>query len=297
MKGIILAGGAGTRMFPMTTAVSKQLLPIYDKPMIYYPLATLMAGGIREILVISQKRNVPLFAQLLGSGSEMGVNICYATQEDPKGIAEALTIAADCRFWAADTEPITLILGDNIFDGGPVGPELQAAAERARSGRGTVYLTRVADPARYGVGVFAGNQLVRIVEKPERPPSSMAVTGLYVYPPKTADIVRSLEPSERGELEITDVNQQLLDAKLLDATLFGPGTAWLDTGTPESMLQASHYVQTIQGRQARLVGSPHMTGVENDWLTASELCNQVMIYNSQYVKQLLYWAEARTRSG
>jgi len=295
MKGIILAGGAGTRMYPMTVSVSKQLLHVYDKPMIYYPLATLIEGGVTDVLIITQSKNILLFSQLLGEGEEFGIRISYAPQNEPRGIAESLLIAEDCSHWHADSEPIMLILGDNIFDGEHMGLMLRSARSAAENGQGTVFLAKVSDPQRYGVAAFEKGRFTHILEKPEVPPSDLAVTGLYVYPPGVQRIARDLPPSPRQELEITDVNQRLLSSRKLVATKLGSGAAWLDTGTPESMLQASHYVQTIQDRQARLVGSPHLAALDRQLIGPSQLQALVKQFPSAYSKALYRAAQEEAK--
>ncbi|CEF53519.1 glucose-1-phosphate thymidylyltransferase RfbA [Acetobacter ghanensis] len=265
-KGIILAGGAGTRLHPMTLATSKQLLPVFDKPMIYYPLCTLMLAGIRDVLIISTPADLPQFRRLFGDGGHLGLRIAYAEQPSPDGLAQAFLIGED---WIAG-DACALVLGDNLLHGDHLSMLLGAAASR-QTGT-TVFAYQVRDPERYGVVFFdEGGKPVDIIEKPQNPTSSWAVTGLYFYDHRVTQFARTLKPSARGELEITDLNTIYLREGTLNVERLGRGTAWLDAGTPESLLQAANFVQTIQDRQGNLVGSPEEVAYRKGYITAEQV--------------------------
>ncbi len=287
MKGILLAGGSGTRLHPMTLAVSKQMLPVYDRPMIYFPLATLMQAGIREILVISTPQDLPLFQRLLGDGERWGISLSYAAQPKPEGIAQAFLIGAD--FIRGD--PCALILGDNIFHGAGLTHLMQTAAARTRGA--TVFGYRVADPERFGVVAFDERQhAVSIEEKPKRPRSNWAVTGLYFYDTKVVELARALKPSERGELEITDINQAYLERDELHVERMGRGMAWLDSGTPDSLIDAASYVRALENRQGERISCPEVIALEQGFISVDQLAALgAALGKSSYGQYLLRVAE------
>jgi len=285
-KGILLAGGSGTRLHPATLAISKQLLPVYDKPMVYYPLSVLMLAGIRDILLISTPQDTPRFAQLLGSGQQWGLQLQYAVQERPEGLAQALLIGEG--FLAA--APGALVLGDNIFHGHGLPDLLRAADQRANGS--TVFACRVQDPQRYGVVAFDGRgQAVSLEEKPQQPKSHWAVTGLYFYDAQAAQLARTLKPSARGELEITDLNRLYLAQGQLHVEQLGRGHAWLDTGTHDSLLEAGQFIATLQQRQGLKVACPEEIAWQNGWIDAQQLRQLALALakNSygQYLLQIL----------
>jgi len=286
VKGILLAGGSGTRLFPATLGLSKQLLPIYDKPMVYYPLSSLMLAGINEILLVSTPRDTPLFQTLLGDGHDLGIQIRYCVQDEPKGIAEAFTLAAD---WI-DGDRVALALGDNIFYGHGFPDSIRRAA--AQETGATIIGYHVHDPERYGVVDFDDEGRIQsIEEKPTHPKSNYAVTGLYFYDEQVVEIARDLKPSARGELEITDVNLAYLEREQLRVEILGRGVAWLDTGTHEALLQAANFIQAVQERQGLLVSSPEEIAWRNGWIDDDQLLELTEVMKSNqygaYLRQIL----------
>ena len=291
MKGIILAGGSGTRLYPLTTVVSKQLLPVYDKPMIYYPLSTLMLAGIRDILLISTPEDLPRFRELLGDGSHFGIRISYARQPRPEGLAQAFLIGEDFL----GGEPCAMVLGDNIFYGGWFRKSLRAAVENAQNGRATIFGYYVRDPKRFGVVEFDKDyRILSLEEKPKQPRSNYCVTGLYFYDGRAAELAKRLIPSARGELEITDLNRLYLEEDRLRVQVLGRGFAWMDTGTVESLMQAAVFVEAVQNRQGVVISAPEEIAYQAKWIGQQELRKAAALYGkSPYGEHLLRVAENR----
>ena len=275
MKGIILAGGSGTRLYPLTRVTSKQLLPIYDKPMIYYPLSTLMLAGIRDILIISTPEDTPRFESLLGDGSNFGINLSYAVQESPDGLAQAFLIGEE---FIGD-EPCAMVLGDNIFYGGYFTKHLAEAVENAKNGVATIFGYYVPDPERFGIVEFDDDlNVLSIEEKPAVPKSNYCVTGLYFYDKRVVEMAKKVRPSKRGELEITDLNNLYLDADSLKVQILGRGFAWLDTGTMDSLIEASTFVHTVQNRQGVVISAPEEIAYHKKWINKEELLKSAELY-------------------
>ena len=275
MKGIILAGGAGTRLYPLTMVTSKQLLPVYDKPMIYYPLSTLMLAGIQDILIISTPVDTPRFESLLGDGSQFGINLSYAVQPSPDGLAQAFILGEE---FIGD-EPGAMILGDNIFYGNGFSAILQSAKENAENGRATVFGYYVNDPERFGIVEFDENgKVLSVEEKPKNPKSNYCITGLYFYPCGVSQRAKQVKPSARGELEITTLNDMYLKDGLLDAEILGRGFAWLDTGTMDSLIEAGEFVQIVEKRQGIKISAPEEIAYRNHWITKQQLLNAAEKY-------------------
>ena len=291
MKGIILAGGAGTRLYPLTMVTSKQLLPVYDKPMIYYPLTTLMMANIRDILIISTPEDTPRFESLLGDGHQFGIKLSYAVQPSPDGLAQAFIIGEE--FIGDDA--CAMILGDNIFYGNGLGNMLKSAAKRAEEGRASVFGFYVNDPERFGVVEFDENyKALSIEEKPANPKSNYAVTGLYFYPSGVSEMAKQVKPSARGELEITTLNQMYLEKGLLDCDIMGRGFSWLDTGTMDSLMQAAGFIQTIQNMQGIIVASPEEIAYRYRMIDKEQLLSAAEKYGkSPYGHHLRMVAEGR----
>ena len=285
MKGIVLAGGSGTRLYPLTKVTSKQLLPIYDKPMIYYPISVLMSAGIRDILIISTPQDLPRFEALLGDGSQFGVKLSYAEQPSPDGLAQAFIIGEE--FIGKDC--VAMVLGDNIFHGHGLKKRLRAAVRNARSGKGaTVFGYYVDDPERFGIVEFDSEGLaVSIEEKPEKPKSNYCVTGLYFYDNRVIEYAKGLKPSKRGELEITDLNRIYLEQGELNVELLGQGFTWLDTGTHESLVEATNFVKTVESHQNRKIGCLEDIAYINGWISREQVEEVIKLYkNNQYGRYL-----------
>ena len=275
MKGIILAGGSGTRLYPLTKVTSKQLLPVYDKPMIYYPLSTLMLAGIQDILIISTPTDTPRFEDLLGDGSHFGIHLSYAVQPSPDGLAQAFLIGKE---FIGD-EPCAMILGDNIFYGNGFSGVLRGAVSNAKNGRATVFGYHVPDPERFGVVEFDDNgKVLSVEEKPANPKSNYAITGLYFYPKGVSARAEQVRPSARGELEITTLNEMYLNQGLLDVELMGRGYAWLDTGTMESLLEAAEFVHMVEKRQSVKISAPEEIAYRFGWITTEQLLESAQMY-------------------
>ncbi|MXI87573.1 glucose-1-phosphate thymidylyltransferase RfbA [Sphaerochaeta halotolerans] len=291
MKGIILAGGAGTRLYPLTLVTSKQLLPVYDKPMIYYPLSTLMLAGIQDILIISTPEDAPRFEHLLGDGSQFGIRLSYTVQPSPDGLAQAFLLGEE--FIGEDA--CAMVLGDNIFYGNGFSPLLRQAAQDAEAGKATVFGYYVSDPDRFGVVEFdREGKAVSIEEKPSKPKSNYAVTGLYFYDRRVVELAKQVKPSARGELEITDLNRLYLEAGDLHVQLLGRGFAWLDTGTMDSLVDAADFVRMIERRQGIKISAPEEIGFHNGWISREELLGSASRYGkSPYGEHLRQVAEGR----
>ena len=284
MKGIILAGGSGTRLYPLTKVTSKQLLPIYDKPMIYYPMSVLMSAGIRDILIISTPQDTPRFQELLGDGSQFGLQLSYAVQPSPDGLAQAFIIGEE--FIGKDC--VAMVLGDNIFFGHGLKKRLRAAARNARTGKGaTIFGYYVDDPERFGIVEFdSEGHAISIEEKPEHPKSNYCVTGLYFYDNRVVEYAKNLKPSKRGELEITDLNRIYLEAGDLNVELLGQGFTWLDTGTHESLVEATNFIKTVEAHQNRKIGCLEDIAYINGWITREQVEEVIKVCKNQYGRYL-----------
>lgn len=291
MKAIILAGGAGTRLYPLTMVTSKQLLPVYDKPMIYYPLSTLMLAGIKDILIISTPTDTPRFESLLGDGSQFGVNLSYKVQPSPDGLAQAFILGEE--FLAGEAG--AMILGDNIFYGNGFGSILREAVENSNNGRATVFGYYVNDPERFGIVEFDENgKVLSVEEKPKNPKSNYCITGLYFYPKGVSEMAKSVRPSARGELEITTLNDMYLKKELLDVQILGRGFAWLDTGTMDSLVEAADFVQMIEKRQGIKISAPEEIAYKNGWISKETLLESAARYGkSPYGEHLKNVAEGK----
>ena len=294
MKGIILAGGSATRLYPLSKAISKQMMPVYDKPMIYYPLSTLMLAGIREVLVISTPRDLPLFRELLGSGEEFGMSFSYLVQEQPNGLAQAFVLGEEF----IGNDACAMVLGDNIFHGNGLSPLLKDAVRNAEENRrASVFGYYVDDPERFGVVEFdEGGRVISVEEKPKAPKSNYAITGLYFYDNRVVERAKKMKPSVRGELEITDLNKVFLDAGELDVKLLGRGFAWLDTGTMDSLLDASDFVRMVENRQGMKIAAVEEIAFVNGWITREKLMESAAKYGkSTYGAHLRKVAEGKIR--
>lgn len=291
MKGIILAGGSGTRLYPLTKIISKQLLPVYDKPMIFYPLSTLMLAGIRDILLISTPQDLPKFQELLGDGGQFGIHLSYAEQPKPEGIAQAFLIGESFL----NGEPCAMILGDNIFYGGWFGQNLQEAVKNANAGFATIFGYYVRDPRRFGIVEFdSHHNVVSVEEKPENPKSNYCITGLYFYSSGVSELAKKLDPSARGELEITDLNRLYLQENRLKAQVLGRGFAWMDTGTVDSLMEAAIFVETVQNRQGVVISAPEEIAYYAGWIDKGKLLESAKLYGkSPYGEHLRRVAENR----
>ena len=289
MKGLILAGGSGTRLYPLTKVTSKQLLPIYDKPMIYYPLSTLMLAGIKDILLISTPTDTPRFEELLGDGSSFGIHLSYAVQPSPDGLAQAFLIGEEF----IGNEPCAMVLGDNIFYGGYFRRNLSDAVKNAKNGEATIFGYYVNDPERFGIVEFdKDKKVISVEEKPQNPKSNYCITGLYFYPAGVAEKAKQVRPSARGELEITDLNRLYLEEDKLKVQILGRGFAWMDTGTMDSLMQASIFVQAVQNRQGVVISAPEEIAFFEKWITREELIAAAKLYGkSPYGQHLMRVAE------
>ena len=293
MKGIVLAGGSGTRLYPLTMVTSKQLLPIYDKPMVYYPLSTLMLAGIRDILIISTPTDLPNFERLLGDGSRYGIHLSYKVQPSPDGLAQAFTLGEE--FIAGDS--CAMVLGDNIFYGAGLGERLQTAVRNADNGQATVFGYYVNDPERFGIVEFdETGRAISVEEKPKQPKSNYAITGLYFYDSRVVELAKQVKPSARGELEITDLNRMYLEAGDLNVQLLGRGYAWLDTGTMDTLVEAAEFVQVIENRQGIMISAPEEIAYRNGWITERALLQSADTYGkSPYGEHLRRVADGKIR--
>lgn len=293
MKGIVLAGGSGTRLYPLTMVTSKQLLPIYDKPMVYYPLSTLMLAGIRDILIISTPTDLPNFERLLGDGSRYGIHLSYKVQPSPDGLAQAFTLGEE--FIAGDS--CAMVLGDNIFYGAGLGERLQTAVHNAENGQATVFGYYVNDPERFGIVEFdEAGRAISVEEKPKQPKSNYAITGLYFYDNRVVELAKQVKPSARGELEITDLNRMYLEAGDLNVQLLGRGYAWLDTGTMDTLVEAAEFVQVIEKRTGIQIAALEEIAYRNGWISKNSLVEAAQAYGkSVYGKHLMRVAEGQVQ--